>query len=64
MRAWNGTGKQNNQWQDRDSVLAQFGKSETQAIEGYRRYVAEVRRWGDGPSWWEARVGGGTENGR
>lgn len=34
-------GKQNNQWQDRDSVLAQFGKVELQGIDAYRRFVAE-----------------------
>jgi len=28
-------------WQDRESVLAQFGREEAQSIELYRRYVAE-----------------------
>ncbi len=28
-------------WQDRDSVLAQFGKREAAAQEAYRRYVVE-----------------------
>jgi hypothetical protein len=34
-------GRQNNTWQDRDSVLAQFGKGEAQGIEAYRRYVTD-----------------------
>jgi REP element-mobilizing transposase RayT len=34
-------GNQSNPWQDRDSVLAQFGKREGEAKEAYRRYVAE-----------------------
>jgi putative transposase len=34
-------GTQTNPWQDRDSVLAQFGRRETEAKEAYRRFVAE-----------------------
>jgi len=42
-------GKQTNQWQDRDSVLAQFGNGEAQAREGYRRYVVEGEALGRRP---------------
>lgn len=34
-------GRQNNRWQDRESVLAQFGQEEAQSIEAYRRYVTD-----------------------
>jgi hypothetical protein len=34
-------GRHNNRWQDRDSVLAQFGGREAQAKEAYRQFVAE-----------------------
>lgn len=34
-------GTQPNPWQDRDSVLAQFGKREAEAREAYRSYVSE-----------------------
>jgi REP element-mobilizing transposase RayT len=34
-------GRQNNRWQDRDSVLAQFGTGKAQSIEAYRRYVTD-----------------------
>ena len=34
-------GRQSNKWQDRDSVLTQFGKGEAQSIELYRRFVAD-----------------------
>jgi REP element-mobilizing transposase RayT len=52
-------GKQNNRWQDRDSVLAQFGKSESQAVEAYRRYVAEGATLGRRPE----LVGGARRRG-
>ena len=34
-------GMQSNPWQDRDSVLAQFGQREAEAREAYRDYVVE-----------------------
>lgn len=34
-------GRQNNRWQDRDSVLAQFGKAEAQSVAAYRRYMTD-----------------------
>jgi REP element-mobilizing transposase RayT len=34
-------GTQTNPWQDRDSVLAQFGTREAEAKEAYRQFVAE-----------------------
>jgi len=42
-------GKQNNRWQDRDSMLAQFGIRESQSVEAYRRYVAEGAMLGRRP---------------
>lgn len=44
-----------NRWQDRDSVLAQFGKQEAHAQEGYRQYVAAGVALGRRPE----LVGGG-----
>lgn len=52
-------GKQSYQWQDRDSLLAQFGKSEAQAMEAYRRYVAEGATMGRRPE----LVGGARRRG-
>lgn len=48
-------GKINYEWQDRDSVLAQFGNSEAQAKEAYRRFVEEGVALGRRPE----LVGGG-----
>jgi DNA-binding phage protein len=52
-------GRQNNKWQDRDSVLAQFGKGEAQSIEAYRRYVTDGVEWGRRPE----LVGGARRRG-
>lgn len=48
-------GRQINPWQDRDSVLAQFGGRETEAKETYRQFVAEGVALGRRPE----LVGGG-----
>ena len=48
-------GNQINLWQDRDSVLAQFGNREMEAMEAYRRYVGEGVGLGRRPE----LVGGG-----
>ena len=48
-------GTQSNPWQDRDSVLAQFGKRDAEAKEAYRRYIAEGVALGRRPE----LVGGG-----
>jgi putative transposase len=48
-------GTRSNPWQDRDSVLAQFSKRETEAKAAYRRYVAEGVALGRRPE----LVGGG-----
>jgi REP element-mobilizing transposase RayT len=48
-------GTQSNPWQDRDSVLAQFGKREAEAREAYRGYVVEGVALGRRPE----LVGGG-----
>ena len=34
-------GRHANSWQNRDSVLAQFGRGEAQSMEMYRRYMAD-----------------------
>jgi putative transposase len=34
-------GKQSHPWQDRDAILAYFGRTETEAKEPYRRFVEE-----------------------
>jgi len=34
-------GRHANSWQNRDSVLAQFGRGEAQSMEMYRRYIAD-----------------------
>jgi hypothetical protein len=52
-------GKQVNKWQDRDGVLAQFGKSEGISMEAYCRYVAEGVALGRRP----ALVGGARRRG-
>lgn len=44
-----------NDWQDRDSVLAQFGSREGEATDAYRRYVVEGMELGRRPE----LVGGG-----
>ncbi len=44
-------GTQSNAWQDRDSVLAQFGQREAEAKEAYRRYMVEGAALGGGRSW-------------
>ena len=48
-------GTQTTRWQDRDSVLAQFGKREAEATEAYRQFVAEGVALGRRPE----LVGGG-----
>jgi REP element-mobilizing transposase RayT len=48
-------GKVRYDWQDRHSVLAQFGNREPQAIAGYRRFVADGIALGQRPE----LVGGG-----
>lgn len=57
-------GRQTNAWQDRDSVLSQFGKENGQSMESYRRFVTEGVALGDGLTWLEERAGAGAENGR
>jgi hypothetical protein len=48
-------GKVRNDWQDRDSVLAQFGDREATAMSAYRRFVEEGAALGRRPE----LVGGG-----
>ena len=48
-------GTQTNPWQDRESVLAQFGAREAEAKEAYRRFIAEGVELGRRPE----LVGGG-----
>jgi REP element-mobilizing transposase RayT len=48
-------GKQNNDWQSSESVLAFFGKEHSQAIRTYRDYVAEGVKHGRRPE----LIGGG-----
>jgi REP element-mobilizing transposase RayT len=48
-------GRQTNPWQDRDSVLAQFGRREAEAKDAYRQFVAEGVELGRRPE----LVGGG-----
>ena len=48
-------GTQANRWQDRESVLAQFGVREAEAKEAYRRFMAEGAALGRRPE----LVGGG-----
>jgi REP element-mobilizing transposase RayT len=52
-------GRHSNRWQDRDSVLAQFGKGEKQSLELYRHYVEEGVVLGRRPE----LVGGGRRRG-
>ena len=54
-------GRHSNRWQDRDSVLAQFGKGEGQSMELYRRYVAEGVALGRRPELSGGRRGGSGE---
>ena len=49
-----------NEWQDRDSVLSQFGSREGQAKEAYRRFVADGVELGRRPE----LVGGGLVRSR
>jgi hypothetical protein len=49
-------GKVRNEWQDRDSVLVQFGDREATAINAYRRFVEEGAALGRRPE----LVGGGS----
>ena len=66
-------GTQTNPWQDRDSVLAQFGRRETEAKEAHRRSVADGVAMGrrpelisgsstpSGGGWFEVNPGGRVE---
>lgn len=52
-------GRHTNSWQDRDSVLAQFGRGEAQSMEMYRRYMADGMSLGRRPE----LVGGARRRG-
>jgi len=44
-------GTQTNPWQDRDSVLAQFGRRETEAKQAYRGLSQRESGWDGDRSW-------------